>query len=203
MAAEAVDWAKRVIVVNLTKDRIRNGLSVDTAEPVSRRHEAVFNAYYGYPAYWSGPGVWAGAAYPAQLARDVGRRIAADSALEDPEASHLRRANEVKGYHIAAADQDIGHIEDFVLDDETWVIRYLTFDTSHCLGGRQAVIAPDWIERIDWLDARLHVNVTSRDIRESPAFDPSNPNRLVEQRVQRHYDRVFERRRGESRAVSK
>jgi hypothetical protein len=100
-----------------------------------------------------------------------------DFALEDPETSHLRSANEVRGDHIAATDQDIGHIQDFVLDDETWVIRYLALDTSNWLGGRLVVIAPDWIERIDWLRARVRVNVTSRDIRESPEFDPSNPGR--------------------------
>jgi sporulation protein YlmC with PRC-barrel domain len=31
----------------------------------------------------------------------------------------------VSGYHIQAKDGEIGHVEDFIIDDETWAIRYL------------------------------------------------------------------------------
>jgi hypothetical protein len=30
----------------------------------------------------------------------------------------------VIGYHIAATDGDLGHVEDFLVDESTWAIRY-------------------------------------------------------------------------------
>jgi hypothetical protein len=199
MAVTAVNWKRRSIVAKLTKDQIRNGPAVDTTEPISRKYEAAFNAYYGYPYYWPGPGVWTGAAYPAELARDAARRVRPDE-LEDPESSHLRSANEVNGYHIQALDKEVGHVEDFVLDDETWVIRYLVIDTSNWLGGRLVLIAPEWIDRIIWHLSKVHVSVTSGDVKASPEFNASNLNRLFEKRLLSHYAQLMRHREQESKA---
>ena len=37
------------------------------------------------------------------------------------------------GYHIEATDGDIGHVEDFIIDGETWEIRYMVVDTHSSL----------------------------------------------------------------------
>jgi hypothetical protein len=36
---------------------------------------------------------------------------------------------EVKGYNIEASDGNIGHVEDFILEDKTWALRYVVVDT--------------------------------------------------------------------------
>ena len=36
---------------------------------------------------------------------------------------HLRSTDGVSGHHIAAKDGEIGNVEDFIIDDETWAIR--------------------------------------------------------------------------------
>ncbi len=36
---------------------------------------------------------------------------------------HVRSAADVIGYDIRAADGEIGHVEDFLLDDRAWAIR--------------------------------------------------------------------------------
>jgi hypothetical protein len=38
---------------------------------------------------------------------------------------HLRSARHVSGYHIQGRDCSIGHVEDFVIDDESWQISLL------------------------------------------------------------------------------
>lgn len=197
MAARKVDWARHQIDVNLTQEQIKSAPSVDTAEPISRRYETQFNAYYGYPYYWAGPGIWAGAAYPAELAREAARSNP-DDVDEDPEASHLRSASEVRGYRIQALDREIGHVEDFVLDDETWEIRYLVIDTSNWLGGRHVLIPPEWITQITWHLRKVHVGVDSDDVRDSPEFNRAELGPLLEERVLAHYRRVRERRRTEA-----
>jgi len=34
-------------------------------------------------------------------------------------------------YHIHATDGDIGHVRSFLVDEETWAIRYIIVDTSN------------------------------------------------------------------------
>jgi hypothetical protein len=53
-------------------------------------------------------------------------------------------------HHIHATDGEIGHIEDFLIDDETWAIRYLVIDTRNWWPGKRILISPRWIERVGW-----------------------------------------------------
>ncbi len=48
------------------------------------------------------------------------------SALEDP---HLRDSGEMVAYHLQAQDGELGHVNDLVLDDQDWSIRYFVVDT--------------------------------------------------------------------------
>ena len=67
----------------------------------------------------------------------------------------LRSANEVINYRIGATDGEIGHVEDFIVDDETWAIRYMVIDTRNWLPGRKVLVAPQWIESATWPPNRL------------------------------------------------
>jgi hypothetical protein len=44
---------------------------------------------------------------------------------------HLRSTDSVSGHSIQATDGEIGHVEDFIIDDETWAIRYLVVATRN------------------------------------------------------------------------
>ena len=44
---------------------------------------------------------------------------------------HLRSTNAVSGYHVQASDGEIGNVEDFIVDEETWAIRYLIINTRN------------------------------------------------------------------------
>ena len=54
----------------------------------------------------------------------------------------LTNANHLKGLVIQATDGEIGTVDQFYFDDETWAIRYLTVETGGWLGGRQVLISP-------------------------------------------------------------
>ena len=51
------------------------------------------------------------------------------------------------GYHIEATDGGIGHVKDFIIDDETWAIRYLEVDTRNWWPGKKVLVSPQWINR--------------------------------------------------------
>ncbi|MDX1664895.1 MAG: PRC-barrel domain-containing protein, partial [Candidatus Promineifilaceae bacterium] len=89
--------------------------------------------------------------------------------------ARLRSARQVNGYTFHARDDEAGRLTDFLVDDETWVIRYLVVDTGGWLSGKQVLIAVDWLERIDWTGQRVYTDLTRDMIEGSPDYDASAP----------------------------
>jgi hypothetical protein len=114
----------------------------------------------------------------------------ADAAEEQDRDPHLRSTKEVIGYHIQAVDGEIGHVEDLIVDDEEWFLRYLVVDTRNWLPGKAVLVAPGWAKRVDWVKRKVHVDLPQEAIRDSPEFDPSRPvNREYEVRLYDYYGR--------------
>ncbi len=113
---------RSVVDVSLTREQVKNSPAVDTHKPVSRQFEHSYLGYYGYPMYWGGPGLWAGGLYPTMPAIEampIEREVAARENTVSEEDVHLRSTSKVNGYDIQATDDTIGHVEDFVFDDES------------------------------------------------------------------------------------
>ena len=102
---------------------------------------------------------------------------------------HLRSSRAVTGYHIQSTDGDIGHVEGFLVDDQSWAIRYMIVDTSNWWAGKKVLVAPAWIERVDWEQSKVHVTITRARIENSPEYDPDRPvERPYEAKLYGHYD---------------
>ena len=61
---------------------------------------------------------------------------------DKPVNTHLRSAKELIGYHVRATDNEVGHIVDFMFDDESWEIRYLAVDMSDWWFGKKVLLPP-------------------------------------------------------------
>jgi hypothetical protein len=94
------------------------------------------------------------------------------SADGDP---HLRSSRAVTGHHIEARDGEIGHVEDFLVDDETWAIRYIVIGTHNWLPGKHVLLGPEWVDEIDWASSTVRVDVDRDQIKHAPEFDASAP----------------------------
>jgi sporulation protein YlmC with PRC-barrel domain len=187
-----------LIDVDLTREQVRNSPDIDTHKPVSRRHERDYLTYYGYPSYWEMGGVWGGMEYPlfpyvedlkddvrkAEHERDP-RPVSASESVEDDEDSHLRSTADVTGYDIQASDGSIGHVEDFIFDEESWTIRYLVVDTVNWWpGGKRVLIATRWIDHIDWAQRKVVTSLSRDGVKDSPDYDPDALlDRQYEQRL--------------------
>jgi hypothetical protein len=81
-------------------------------------------------------------------------------------------------------DGEIGRVDDFIVEDETWTIRYVVVDTNKWLPGKRVLTAPAWVTRVDWGSHQVSVGVTKQAIEEGPKYDPSTPiNRGYEARL--------------------
>jgi hypothetical protein len=174
------------IAIALTKKQIEESPSLDTDKPVSRQFEESYYGYYGWPPYWSGDASWGAYPYPM---RDTGQWVNAPQGEKAWDA-HLRSTGAVSGYHVQATDGEIGHVVDFVVDDETWAIRYLVIDTRNWWPGKKVLLSPQWIERVSWPESKVFVNLPREAIKKSPEYtDESLVTRDYESGLHRHYGR--------------
>lgn len=179
------DWLERTLPVSITKEQVRNSPDIDTDKPVSRQNEEQVLGYYGYPYYWNGAGMWGEDLYPYAMVPGysgygvdrVEREHELEAYLRDEKTRqrsddpHLRSCDAVTGYHIRATDGEIGHVSGFLVDDETWAIRYLVIDTSNWWVGHKALIAPTWIKGVHWSDQTVSVDLSREAIKNAPPYD--------------------------------
>jgi sporulation protein YlmC with PRC-barrel domain len=186
-AMVAVNQEEQYITVELTKTQIEDSPPLDSDKPVSRQFEAAYYGYYGYPSYWSGPHMWG--FYP-NILRDSKKWEANNKSEKVAWDPNLRSIHDVRGRNIQATDGEIGHVEDFIIDDKTWAIRYLIIDTRNWWPGKKVLMSPNWIERISWDESKVYVNLTSDAIKQSPEYtEESLLTRDYETVLHRHYDR--------------
>jgi hypothetical protein len=107
---------------------------------------------------------------------------------DDP---HLRSGNAVMRYYVHASDGDLGHVEGFLVDEKTWAMRYLIVNTSNWWLGHKVLIAPQWIEYVDWAECMVSVGLTREAIKHSPPYNSAAPlDREQEAGIHTHYGRT-------------
>jgi uncharacterized protein YrrD len=187
------DWENKIFPINLTKKQIEDSPTIDSEKPVSRKHEIEMMQYYGWPNYWTGVGGPVIGAIPPihyyepDKVKEELKNMAEQE--EDEKNKNLRSSSEVINYTIQAKDDSIGHVEDFIFDDETWQIRYMIIDTKNFLPGKKVIIALSWIKNIEWTELKVHVDHTKEEIKNSPEFDKEKLNREYENQLFDYYKR--------------
>jgi len=185
-ALNCVIKSEEDLSVDLTRNQIENSPSLDSDKPVSRQFEDDYYSYYGWPPYWSGSSVWGDYPY---IERNRNKRGAFTKA-EKVWDRHLRSTREVTGYHVHALDGEIGHVEDFVIDDEMWSIRYLIINTGNWWPGRKVLVSPQWIERVSWSESEVFINLSRDAVKDSPKYtEQSLITRDYEIGLHHHYNR--------------
>lgn len=193
--------------VSLTRQEVEDSPDIATDMPVYRQHEAELHEYYGWAPYWGNLGspvnvlppipvrlektpggtVAPPPATDAHLLEPVPQKTQAPEVGRDP---HLRSMNEVSGYHLRAVDGEIGHVETFIVDDQTWAVMYLVVDTRNWLPGKKVLLALEWVETVDWLERDVTVNLRQETVKNSPEYDPAKPvSRAYEEALYDHYGR--------------
>ncbi|MGV8880460.1 MAG: PRC-barrel domain-containing protein [Sphingobacteriaceae bacterium] len=193
------DWENETFPVNLTKEQIKKSPNIDTEQPVSRQHEMELYTHYSWTNYWGG-GLWAGglgttgmmmpmSALPMEDAIKNSRYETGIEAGCDP---HLRSAKNVQGYTIDALDENIGNVEDFIVDDSNWKIHYMVVDTGNWFPGKKVTLSPHLIKEINWETSEVTVNATVEQVKNSPEYDASKHlSTLYESNLQNYYGRFI------------
>jgi hypothetical protein len=192
ISLDTPDWQTRLFHTQLIKKQIEKARGIDQNAPVSRQNEILWAKHYGWSCYWMGHGIW-GATDRIKIPSDPeGLNIESEEIL-GPGDSNLRSTKEVTDYRIQARDDKIGHVEDFIVDDDLWTLRYLVIDTRNWLpGGRKVLVSPGWVDHISWADRMVGINLSAKAIENGPKYDPALPvNRKYEKRLYDFYGRPY------------
>lgn len=178
-------WEAQQFEIDLTRDQVQNSPDINADQPVSLQHQIDLHEYYGWPYYWTTPGY---VPIYGPLLSEAARRKDQEEESEEEADPHLRSIREVTGYHIQATDDEIGHVEDFLIEDENWAIHYMVVDTRNWLPGKEVLISPRWIRDIDWEKRQVVVNVTQDAVKNSPEYRPEESiSREYEEQLHEHY----------------
>lgn len=179
------DWASETFPVIFNKAMVEACPDVEEDKPVSRQKELELARHYSWPLYWQTEGSAFSEPSPPvpQLAQKV-------ETVNERKDCHLRSFKEVKGYHIQAKDGEIGHVEDFIINDDDWAIRYVVVDTKNWLPGKKVLLAPVWAEEVNWAQKKVCFDTTREMVQSSPVYDPENSvNRVYEEQLYDYYGR--------------
>ncbi len=181
------DTTRGILHALLTRAQVGGSPPVDAKQPVSRQEAALWAGPYRGPAVnpWlilqpDDPiGPQPGGATEELLARERSE--------PDP---HLRSAHDVRGHRIQARDGGLGHVEDYLVDDRHWIIRWVIVDTQNWWPGKHVLVSPQWIDRVSWDASAVFVDLLRGQIQTAPEYDLSLPvDREFESRLVAHYGR--------------
>ncbi len=177
----------RQLAVSVTRARVADSPDIDAHQPISRQMETGLYDHYGWSPYWT-TGFGVGALVPTNDRGSLSPELGS-SWQDQPmmltgeqlqEQLHLRSVSAVIGYHLHATDGEIGHLEDFVIDDATWRIQAIAAKTRNWWPGQHVEIATSHVTGINWYQRTISVGLDRLAVKASlPALitPPPKPAR--------------------------
>ena len=162
--------AGKVLGVALTRKQIEDSPPIESHKPVSRQYEEEYHRYYGWPYYWQGDALWGMSGFPILGLPPkpfAGEPAKASGPQPERADAHLRSTQAVNGYHLQATDGRVGHICDFMMDDQSWAIRQLVIKTGHRFSGKEVQIPASEVDRISYDESTVFVNLTRAAVEQS------------------------------------
>ena len=135
---ESCFWERRSYSALLTKKQVEKSPDVGLGSHLSCNHFAKLDQYYG----WS-PCV------PNELAL-LGQKEGY------PILSSIRG---LLGYSVDVGGTEIGPVEDLLIDDSDWRIRYLAVTTGEWSRGQRRLVRREWIENISRPERKIYAHV--------------------------------------------
>ena len=180
------DWRTERLPVSLSRQQIEACPPLEAHSPISREYEVSFHEYFEIPFYWIGANFMEGQPDASGVIKPIddmdlkqdepiAEKTPPRSEKADELEGALRSAVEVMDYDVSATDGDIGRVEDIIIEDDSWVIRYLAIDTGALLPGKKVLINTEWIDTVSWTDTRVKIDLTQDAVRECPDYDPDAP----------------------------
>ncbi|PSL50806.1 PRC-barrel domain protein [Salsuginibacillus halophilus] len=192
IAVERMDINGQTIHLNVTKEELEEAPGKEEAEPITRKKELELHHHFGYGYYWPAQGMWGSFPYPHQLRVEAPHHQRPQE-LPNEEEIKVRSLKEMtgdwSGYDVEGSDGDIGTIDDVIVEDDTWNIRYISVDTGRLFSTGHAVLSSSWILHTEDEEKKVRVKMARHEVQAAPEYVPGQPlDREFEERLFDHYD---------------
>lgn len=197
VALETLDWKLQTFQLNVTMEKILHSPEIDSENPIPRPLETALFSHYQWQPYWEDQFI-----DETTLARE---KPAAETKEMSPNETSVEGLSNVSPrpedmpYHlnstdivmaIQAVDGEIGHVEDYIVNSETWAINFLVVNTANWLPGKKVLISPQLINHMDPNKKVVFVNLMKAVVESSREFDPAQlVNTVVEDHLYDYYGR--------------
>lgn len=171
------DRKRKEVSVNLTVERVKKCPGISADEPVSRRKEMGVLNYLKLPDLWA-----------AHRPHTIGKRTPVKKPVTEELQSikerlsaeahgnpDLRSSRDVIGYRVRCADAEIGDVEDLLVEDESWEIKYMIVKRGGLFsGGVDILIASADIGGIEWEESNVFVKLPAEEVESKSRLDKVN-----------------------------
>jgi hypothetical protein len=96
-------------------------------------------------------------------------------ATELESAPSLQSLKQLIGFGLDDAEGNVGHIEDLIVDDDSWHCRHLVVNGEIRLGGRRTLVPTEWLGAVHLQEHRVEAPVPRKRIEQEPEFHPEAP----------------------------
>ncbi|WP_026632455.1 PRC-barrel domain containing protein [Dyadobacter alkalitolerans] len=176
----APDWDNELFPTNLSMDQIINSPDIDTDKPVYRQQEIKLYEHFPWDIYWA-MGI-----IPMEDSVEIAisEKEKEISAKANP---HLRSSEKVTGYSLHATDGELGHIDDLIIETDSWKITSVVVKTGNWFSGKEILMPTEWILEIDWLSSTFAVDATVEQVQQCEPFDAGDAVNEAYEKVLRDY----------------
>jgi len=161
LALSKADWTSRRLVLENTRAQVEGAPPLEEGVPISREHELDLFRHYG----WSVSG----------LAPVSDRAPPSEHGGPPPLGPKLRSVKDILSYGLEAEDGPVGHVDDFIVDDDTWLLPYLVAEGQNWLSARKVLLPTERILGVDGDDRLVELALPNVAIEDAPDFDPAAP----------------------------
>jgi hypothetical protein len=106
-------------------------------------------------------------------------------------SSELRSFKEIKNYYIQTTNASHSTIEDFIVDDSDWSIKYLIINLRNSNNNEFVLITPQLLQQIDYGATKVFSSISQEQLENAPRFNPDKPISIdFEKEVYNYYDGI-------------
>ena len=154
----------RHLPVMLTKKTIASSPGIEVDPPKSLEYKEEFTRFYRHAPYsfYDRPSVWApGSVFydapvtnyehtPEELEKHMQR-------LQEIAQNHTQSCREILGYHIECTDQEMGIVDDLIVNDKNWRIIAMAIRYGHWPNQKRRLFSIRHLGGINWTESKVMV----------------------------------------------
>ncbi len=167
------NWENSHFPVELTVKRIENSPDLEFDLPVSRKYEQELFEHYELTPYWPvnmSAYAGGGSMFYTEPIITPHKEVVDEEKID----TNLRSYEEISGYYISAKDEQFGHIDDLIIDDNNWQILYVIIDTKNIVPWSKLVMLPiELIDELSYPHNEAKINLSKETIKNAPEYNPA------------------------------